>query len=337
MGGFSTLIGQQRPAGMLCNALVNQRLPHALLFTGEHGVGKATAALELARISNCSDLQKQLHARHHEKPGPGIAACGTCRNCRKITGGTHPDVHVIKPSGGYIRIDRIRAIYGSLALKSDEETTRFVLVEDAHLMNREAGNCLLKILEEPPYSTIFVLIAPDTGNLLPTIVSRCRHIRFNPIPQNELADYLVSHQGLEPDHAMVAASLARGSLARALDMGQADWISYRNFIVDLLVELPELPAAFRYAFAEMLAANRDKLEGIFEILKNWYRDLAVFQRSPESIYNQDIRGHVETASLRMPLELIIEKSDAVVRAESALAANANPRLALDAMLAKLAQ
>lgn len=322
---------------MLCNALRNRRLPHALLFTGEHGVGKATAALELARFCNCPGRENQLQEEKHEKAEPWLSSCGICRSCRKINTGVHPDIYALKPSGGYIRIDQIRSIYNSLALKSDTETTRFVLIEDAQLMNREAGNCLLKILEEPPDSTIFVLIAPGIGDLLPTIVSRCRHIRFSPIPQKDLADYLVSHQGLEHNHAMIAASLARGSLSRALDMVQADWISYRNFIVDLLCQLPDLPAAHRHALAEMLAANRDKLEVIFEILKNWYRDLAVFSSSQKSIYNLDIRGRIESSSQQMPTELVIEKSDAVIRAENALASNANPRIALDVMLTELAR
>ncbi len=337
MGGLNTLIGQQRPVRILCNALGNEKLPHALLFTGEDGVGKATAALELARICNCAETDTRQYSKTRENAGPVFSACGKCRSCRKIENGAHQDIHRISPAGGYIRIDQIRSLYGRLALKSGTATTRLILIEDAHRMNQEAGNALLKILEEPPDSTVFILTAPDTGDLLPTIVSRCRHIRFNPIPQKELADYLVSENGLDRDYAMIAALLARGSLARALELADADWISYRNFIVDMLVRLPAMSPSLRHALAEMLAADRDKLEGVFEIMKNWYRDLAVFSGSPQKIYNYDLTSKVEKASGNMPAEQIIKNSDAVIRAEKAAAGNANLRLCLDALLTKLAQ
>lgn len=320
---------------MLCNALKNHRLPHAILFTGEDGVGKSSAAIELARVCNCRLTGGQEHSK---KDAAGeIFACGNCRSCRKIENGVHPDIHSIKPSGGYIRIEQIRSLYASLALKSDAASARFVLIEDAHLMNAEAGNALLKILEEPPDLTFFVLTAPDTRDLLPTIVSRSRHIRFNPIPQKELEDYLVSHRGLTGQQAMIVASISRGSMARALNIADADWINYRNFIVETIGELPGLPAAFRHAFAEMLAADREKLEGIFEIMKNWYRDLAVFPWSPEKIYNQDLIRQIKNRAMQIPPHLLIEKADAVVRAEKALAGNANLRLTLDVLVTKLAQ
>ncbi|MFP4193803.1 MAG: DNA polymerase III subunit delta' [Desulfobacterales bacterium] len=340
MGGFNKLIGQQRPVRMLCNALESEKLPHALLFTGEDGVGKATAALELARICNCRETAFKDYAPGSDGEKKDFAACGNCRSCRKAERGVHPDIYRVKPSGGYIRIDQIRSLYGSLALKSDTAATRVVLIEDAHLMNKEAGNALLKILEEPPESTVFILTAPDAGNLLPTIVSRCRHIRFNPIPQKEMADHLVSNMGLNRDHAMITALLARGSLARAInmaEMAEADWINYRNFIVDMLIRLPGLSSSFRHAFAEIIASDRDKLEGVFEIMKNWYRDLAVFLSSPEKIYNHDIYSRVRTASKQIQADLIIEKADAVVRAENAISGNANPRLCLEALMTRLAQ
>lgn len=322
---------------MLTNALINLRLPHALLFTGEDGVGKSTAAFELAGICNCTRSGVGGRRGEQDSISPEISACGSCRSCRKIRHGTHPDIHTIKPTGGYTRIEQIRSLCGSLSLKPNAASTRFVLIEDAHLMNTEAGNALLKILEEPPDSTIFVLTAPDTMDILPTIVSRCRHIRFNPIPQKELADYIVSSCGLTRQNAMIVASISGGSLSRAIDRADTNWIDYRNFIVQTLGELPGMPAASRYAFAEMLAADRNKLESVFEIMKNWYRDIAVYPFSPENIYYHDLSEHIKTAALKMPLHLILEKADAVFRAEKAAAGNANLRLTLDAMVTKLSQ
>ncbi|MBS3808920.1 MAG: DNA polymerase III subunit delta' [Desulfobacterales bacterium] len=335
MTGFKSLIGQQRPARILCNALINGRIPHALLFTGEDGVGKRTAAIELAGICNCSESSVTRPGAGEPEQSP--AACGKCRSCRKIRSGTHPEVHVIKPSGANIRIDQVRSLYQSIALKPDEASKRFVIIADAHLMNREAGNALLKVLEEPPEATFFILTAPDTQDLLPTIVSRCRHIRFNPIPQKDLEKYLADHCALETDHAMIIASLARGSLARAIEMSSEDWISRRNFIINKLEQLPRQSGAFRHAFAELLAADRDKIETIFEIMKNWYRDLAVFFHSPEKVYNRDLHEQIRSALRQTCLSRILEKADAVSRAEKVLGSNANIRLALDALVDELAE
>ncbi|MCF8110150.1 MAG: DNA polymerase III subunit delta' [Desulfobacteraceae bacterium] len=315
----------------------SEKLPHAFLFTGEDGVGKATAALELARICNCHETGFRRHTKIPGNEKPVFSACGKCRSCIKTERGVHPDIHRVSPEGGYIRIDRIRSLYDRLALKSDAASIRTVLIENAQLLNKEAGNALLKILEEPPESTIFVLTAPDAGDLLPTIVSRCRQIHFNPIPQKEMTDYLVSNMDLSRDNAMIVALVARGSLARAIDMAEADWLNYRNFIIDMLVRLPDLPASFRHVFAEIIASDRDKLEGVFEIMKNWYRDLAVFLRSPDKIYNHDLTDRVKAAARQIPADLIIEKADAVVKAENAISGNANHRLCLDALMAKLAQ
>ncbi|MBS3754650.1 MAG: DNA polymerase III subunit delta' [Desulfobacterales bacterium] len=337
MTGLTTLIGQQRPIRMLCNALINDSIPHALLFTGEDGVGKATAAIEIAKVCNCAGISGSRKPQKDTAPEQHFAACGICRYCRRIEHGTHPDFHVIKPAGAYIRIDQIRELCGRLALKPDEASNRFVLIADAHTMNPEAGNALLKILEEPPEATFFVLTAPDTQDLLPTIVSRCRHVRFNPIPQKELAEYLGWRSELDNENAATIASLARGSLSRALDMASEDWMTRRNFIIQRLCRLPQQPPAFRLAFAEMLAAERAKLEVIFEIMKNWYRDLAVFAHFPGHIYNQDLREQIRSACKQESLETILEKSDAIDRAQKALSGNANVRLALDVLVMELAE
>lgn len=330
MSGFENLIGQQRPVRMLSNALARGRMPQAWLFTGETGVGKKTAAIELAKAANCINNAGPDGSR---KAG----GCGICRACKKISAGIHPDIHTVTPAGAHIRIDQVRTLCRNLALKSDEASMRFVLIAEAQQMNAEAANALLKILEEPPEATVFVLTAPDTADLLPTIVSRCQHIRFHPVARPDLEKHLVEQYGVEPDHAMIVASLARGSLSRALEMVSEDWLGRRRFVIDQLRQLPAQPHAFRHAFAEMLAADKARLGIVLEIVKNWYRDLAVYSRSPAHVYNRDLSEELGAVSTQMPVDAILEKTDAVAHAEKALAGNANARLVMEALLLKLAQ
>lgn len=338
MIGLKNLIGQKRPVQLLTNALQNGKMPHAWLFTGEDGVGKKTAALALAMISNCRNPD-QLAVGEPQGDGQRLTcprACGSCRPCKKIAAGVHPEVRVLTASGANIRIDQVRSLCADLALKSDEASRRFVIVDPAGRMNAEAANALLKILEEPPEHTVFVLIAADTGDLLPTIVSRCQHIRFHPITPADIERYLRDQCQTDPQQAMIVAALARGSLGRAIEMAAQDWFSRRNFFIGQLGSLPELPRSLRHVLAETLAKDKDRMETNLEIMKNWFRDMAVISSAPERIYNRDIPEQLKQAGNRISIDRIIEKTDAIAAAEKALTTNANARLVMDELVEALA-
>ncbi len=329
--GFDNLIGQQRQIRLLTTAMDKNSVPHALLFTGEDGIGKKTTALNFAMALNC---------RGNAIPGNGdpykeARPCGTCRSCRKIMTENHPDIHLIEPTGVAIRIDQIRNLCGVLTLKPYEGAVRVVLISDAHTMNAEAGNALLKVLEEPPGDTVFILTAPQTADLLPTLVSRCQHIRFNPISQNQLETYLVENVGLDPENAMIVASLAGGSIGRALCLQNENWIGLRNWIIDEIESIERRQIGFSLAFAEILSGDKDRLRYAFEIMKHWFRDLAVVKYDPAKLYNRDLRTRLETAAKRYTLESMIEKTNAIEASQRAIAGNANARLALDAMMLTL--
>jgi len=117
-----------------------------------------------------------------------------------------------------IKIAQIRSLLGTLAMRSYEAKRRVVIISDAQTMSPEASNALLKALEEPPDQTIIVLIAPQGTDLLPTIVSRCQHIRFNPIRREDLERLLVEKHGMEPMQARVPSMMANGSLSQALKL-----------------------------------------------------------------------------------------------------------------------
>ena len=187
MPGFESIIGQDRPIRILTTFLQNGTVPHALLFTGIEGVGKQSAAVTFAMACNCTgdfsenkfEWRDNRTADDHSTADPRHITnpCGNCKPCRKIESKNHPDIIRIKPSGVFIKIDQIRALCQTLAMKPYEAGIRVVLISDAQAMNPAAGNALLKVLEEPPTGTILILVANHTADLLPTIVSRCRHIR----------------------------------------------------------------------------------------------------------------------------------------------------------------
>jgi DNA polymerase-3 subunit delta' len=257
--------------------------------------------------------------------------CGACSACRKIRSGIHPDVLQIQPTRSFIRIDQIRDLIHTVSLKPYEARYRVAIVSEAHRMNPESGNAMLKILEEPPDQTLIVLTALQTSDLLPTIVSRCQHIRFHPIARDRLAHILVEKHGVVPERAEVLSAAAGGSLSRALDMIDTHWEQRRNALIDIFEDLLQGPVARRLAFAEILAADKEGLERNLEMLKMYLRDLVVSRFQPQLIVNRDLAGRIDKDSRHQRLENEMRIIEAMERAQKRIRANANSRLALEAM------
>ena len=338
--GFDALLDQHRPVRLLTAALQTGSFPHAYLFTGPDGVGKRTAAQAFAMACNCQSPRRDARSNATggedtaSQPGWGDAdlACGQCRSCRKILSETHPDVHWISPSGSYIRVDQIRELCQRLALKPYEAKKRLAVIADAHTLNPEAGNTLLKILEEPPEQTVFVLTARQGSDLLPTILSRCRHLRFNPISREGIQNYLKSRYGADADTADIIAAMAGGSLTRAAAMIEKDWIAHRNWIIKTLTELGSQPVNYQLAFAESLAKNSSRLETALDIMKSWYRDLAVYPHQPDQLINRDFYADIAARSKKISPARLLDILKAIEAAARNINANANARLAVDRLV-----
>ncbi len=341
MACFDDLVDQERPVRLIKSALRAGRIPQAFLFTGPKGTGKKTAALALAMTCNCraaGDTRDQgspnqaLDTRLQQyKKDP----CGKCRSCQKISGGTHPDIHMVKPVGNIIKVEQIRSLCRRLALKPNEASVRLAVVDNAHLMNAEAGNTLLKTLEEPPDSTVFVLTAPQTEDLLPTIVSRCRHIRFNPISNQHLAAFIISKYGTDPNTSEAMAAMAGGSFANASAMAESNWIKKRNWIVDQLEFLSQNSIRHALAFSEKLSKNKNGLTDAFAIMKIWYRDMVVAKISPKNVFNKDLLEKLQHSSSNITIEKTLSNFNAIERAERNILSSANARITLDALVLKL--
>jgi DNA polymerase-3 subunit delta' len=160
-------------------SMVSGTVPHAVLLVGPASSGKTTLAMDLAAALLCLD------------PDPAAHPCRACRGCRLVASGNHPDVHRLAPEGpgGQVRIGKpgdpepgsIRHLIGELALLSVEGGARVAIVEQAHRMNDDAQNALLKMLEEPPAGVTIVLCADEEECLLPTVRSRCVRVRLGPV------------------------------------------------------------------------------------------------------------------------------------------------------------
>jgi len=326
--------------------LRRERVPHALLFPGIDAYGKQTAALTLAMALNCQG--RPLPAAPDAGPDAGFAdvdPCGECVSCRKIQSGHHPDILTVAPTGPIIRISQIRALYDTLSMKPYEALRRVVVIAAAETMNSEASNALLKLLEEPPAQTVFILLAPQASDLLPTIGSRCQQVHFHPVSQGELKRQLMEKEDLPPEEADVIAALAGGSYNRALSLSRPvkglDWKQWRGWLLrasglERPRELSQRPVGSLLVFAEQLASGREILPDALDLLEAWLRDLVVFKFCPEKIINRDLAGTIGSVSPAETVSVLLAKIEALQAARKAIRTNANARLAIEAMMLKMA-
>jgi len=164
---WKDILGHSHEIETLKALILSGRIPHALLFSGVKGVGKTTVAVEFFKALNCLST-------------PGNA-CGQCRSCMKVRSGTHPDLVRLHSTGGLIKVEEVRGILEDLSLKPFEARYRIVLVEPAEQLGEAGANALLKTLEEPSQTTIFILVSHKPRLLLATIRSRCQEMLFRPI------------------------------------------------------------------------------------------------------------------------------------------------------------
>jgi DNA polymerase-3 subunit delta' len=337
---YNHLKNQVEFLNFLAASIVKGTIPHALLLTGIKGVGKQSAAQLFSMVCTCADIASQVStirnssnqdAVYEEITGP----CGQCRACRKIIKGTHPDVILIKPAGSIIKIDQIRALCQKLAFKPYESRFRFAILIEADSMNPEAGNALLKMLEEPPERTTLILTAEEAFNLLPTIGSRCQHIRLKPIPEKDLAVLLQETLGRDIDEATAIARISGGSFSKAVSLHKQDWISRRDRLIEEFESLRSKPAGMAISLAEKLAAKKELLTDCLDILMTWLRDLLIYRYSPGRIIYHDLKDKIQREYGKINTEKLIVGIGAVQEALKRIESNANARLTLEIMILKM--
>lgn len=229
-------------------SMVRVRAPHAVLLVGPAGVGKTTLALDLAAGLLCTEAD------------PSARPCGSCRACRLVVGGGHPDLHRIGPDGPGRQVviggpgakaRGVRDLIGELALLPVEGGARVAIVESAQRMNEDAQAALLKTLEEPPAGVTIVLCADAEEPLLPTIRSRCARLRLGPVGVREIESILEAHGAADAPLGARLARIAGGRPGIALAWArQPEALRARDELGRTLLDLA------RASPAERLAAMR---------------------------------------------------------------------------------
>jgi len=219
-------------------------MTHAWLITGPPGSGRSVAALCFAAALQClSD---------------GVPGCGECRACSTTMAGTHADVRRIIPEGLSIGVDAMRNIVQIASRRPGTGRWQIVVIEDADRLTEGAANALLKVVEEPPPSTVFLLCAPsvDPEDISITLRSRCRHVALVTPPVDAIARVLIESDGLPEKDAVWAASVSGGHVGRARRLANDEQARERRLRALGLARDAATPSR-AYAAAEELVATAE--------------------------------------------------------------------------------
>ena len=333
--GTDDLLGHEQVCGRLWQALESNRLHHCYLFSGPEGVGKRTVAQRLAMAANCESVGPVLLGPPTPRP------CGHCIPCTQIAQGTHPDVVEVErdPSKkvAMIGVDQAREVIRMLSLHRHSAQRRFVIIDPADIMRREAANALLKTFEEPPAATTFILVTARPTALLPTVLSRSVRVRFHPVPESQLETWLTEREVASPTRI---ARLSGGSPGRALQLldGEADALTSTR--EELLLALSGGTSAVMSYAETLVKGSRETYEPrvlrLLQVLEYLLRD-AVLVASGRDDALIDVEGRAvseQWARALWPSGIRVIDA-ALVEARSQLAVHITPRLVLGALLTRL--
>lgn len=294
------------------------RLPHALLLTGQSGLGKSLFAHQLADAFLCRSSQ------------PNGQACGQCDSCLLLQAGTHPDYFYLTIPEGKTRIsiDQVRLLIEKLGLMSQQSGYRVAIIEPADMMTIEAMNSLLKILEEPGENTSIILVSSNEGSLPATIRSRCQRLAFVPPATNEGLAWL-RQQGLEAPDLLLA--LSNGAPLAALEGDSSTLLETRSRFMD--------------AFRELLKGQSDPLKvasewskehaaAVIGWLNSWVMDMIRLKMAGDgiTIQNKDMYKYLNPMAERLDLGLLYEQLDQLKQAQRQLRSNVSQQVILEDLM-----
>ncbi|WP_418791296.1 DNA polymerase III subunit delta' [Phosphitispora sp. TUW77] len=323
---MANVIGHKQAKIILQNAAAEGRVAHAYLFYGLEGVGKTTLAKAFANTLLCKE--------------GNIDTCDECSICRRFAKGCLPDFFLVEPHGNNIKIEQIRELQQTVSFKPYEASKKVYLISRAETMTRDAANCLLKILEDPPPDTIFLLTTVNPYNLLPTIVSRCQIVALGKVPQQEIEQFLRDNNRGAPETVVLLATLCNGLPGKAWAMAEPDkGLETREMVFQLYEKIKNGDISELIKKAEELEKNKDIMPEVLEQLLLWYRDQLIWQETSDKslIINIDKIEELKSDLEYKDKSFLVKSIENIHEAKMQINRNLNFRLTMEVLMLKLAK
>ena len=292
---FPDIVGHEAQKQTLAHAIERDRVHHAYLFTGPDGIGKRRVAYAFVARMMC------------RSPEPSGEACGVCRQCKRVfetpawydakgafttkddapeIAPRHPDVLTLVAHGNFIKISQVREALRVIPFQPVEGELRVVVIDEAHAMNDEAANALLKTLEEPPSRTRFIVLSSQPSNLLVTIRSRCQRVSFSRLSEGELRTVL-SRSSVDPTLFDEILPLAGGSPKLAIGLANDPVVKLWGPLADRIIAVAtaEVKAPSLAPIHELAAALAEvnERDALFDRLGFLLRDLLLLRSGATSV------------------------------------------------------
>ncbi|MGQ9812183.1 MAG: DNA polymerase III subunit gamma/tau [Dissulfurimicrobium sp.] len=345
---FDDVAGQRHVTQTLQNSIEMGRLAHAFIFSGARGVGKTSVARILAKAINC-------------KTGPAKNPCNQCEQCREITEGRAVDVQEIDAASNR-GIDEIRLLKENSRFRPSLCRYKVYIIDEAHMLTKEAFNALLKTLEEPPDHVYFILATTEPQKIPITIHSRCQHHAFKRLGTAALAEHLAKiiqaeGFGLNSDITMLLAREAKGSVRDALSLLD-QVVAFGAMSLEETCEalgvvssqiMRDMAAAVINSDIARMLAILDEVQGYGIDLKRFASDLALYFRDMlvlkelgkerastlMMLAGEDIDELTPSLS-QVSLSGLLQMLDALVKGLETIGWSSTPRISLEIVLMRLA-
>ncbi|MEZ4265060.1 MAG: DNA polymerase III subunit delta' C-terminal domain-containing protein [Myxococcota bacterium] len=339
---LASTVGHARVIESLVAAVAADTVHHALLFAGPDGVGKRRVALSFIALVGCTgDAPRDAAGRR-------LDGCGSCRWCRHIhayaTGANAqppPDLIVLAPEGTSraVKIEPVRELLRVVPFPPIEAAYRYVLIDPAEALTVEAGNALLKTLEEPPSRTRFILVSSQPDALLITIRSRCQRVGFGRLREAEVSSALLNLGTAEGADVARVAPLSDGSVGAALRLIEDPVMQKRDELLARLVAASGSAGA-AFELAATFLEDKSALPTVFEVLRRVFRDALLVRESAAATMGLShphlLESVVRPLAERFGTEALLHRIALVDETERGiLRRNINPQLSLERLLAAI--
>ncbi|MBO4504934.1 MAG: DNA polymerase III subunit delta' [Lachnospiraceae bacterium] len=331
MHSFDDIIGQKTIVDHLKKAIADNRPSHAYIFCGEEGSGKKLLANRFAAGLMCDGA-------------PDERPCGSCIPCIQTSSGNHPDIIYVTHEKKNITVGDIRTqVVQDVAIKPYSGRFKVYIIDDADRMNEEAQNALLKTLEEPPEYAVILLLAKNTGSFLQTILSRCVMLRFIPLDNNTIKDYLIKRLEIPDYFAKLCAAFSNGSIGKAVKYASSDqFSSARERALRIVKNIGRMSQAD--IVAELAQLNPSKagddalpFEDYLDLFGIWFHDVLIFKATSDAnrvVFLNEI-SDIRSQASAMSYEQLSGIIEAIERTRQRLNANVYFDVAVELLLIKL--
>lgn len=274
---FENIIGNEKNKKILEKLVKNEKIVHSYMFIGEEGIGKKLMAKEFAKILLCTDETKKY--------------CNGCKSCIGFNTNNNPDFNIIEPDGNSIKIDQIRQMQEEIYQKPIISNKKIFIINNADSMTKEAQNCLLKTLEEPPIYVTIILICANENNILVTVKSRCNKMYFEKIQNEEIKHFLEKNYP-ETNFTENMIKNINGSIGKALKINEK--IELYNDIEKLILNIENKDILEIIKQAETIYKSK---ENIIDILN--YINVLLFNQTKYNSKMIECIKTVEDTKLRL--------------------------------------